>query len=148
MVTAELCEYQRPHYEDLLDKILELASRNPKQLATNLEGTRFRAVMVPGLWSRGSGRSDHPIRYGNGLGGGRVCGPTRGGGVSFVPFSPKKIDPRKMHGNVWVIGTWQYYSCRGAGCGRVHVGQSDRRGANAGQLQVGGKIGSGDRDRN
>jgi len=28
--TAELCEYQRQHYEDLLNKILELASRKPK----------------------------------------------------------------------------------------------------------------------
>ena len=27
---AELCEYQRQHYEDLLNKILELASRKPK----------------------------------------------------------------------------------------------------------------------
>jgi hypothetical protein len=25
--TTELCEYQRQHYEDLLNKILELASR-------------------------------------------------------------------------------------------------------------------------
>jgi hypothetical protein len=25
--TAELCEYQRQHYEDLLNKILELASK-------------------------------------------------------------------------------------------------------------------------
>ena len=28
--TTELCEYQRQHYEDLLNKILELASRKPK----------------------------------------------------------------------------------------------------------------------
>jgi hypothetical protein len=28
--TAELCEYERQHYEDLLNKILELASRKPK----------------------------------------------------------------------------------------------------------------------
>jgi hypothetical protein len=28
--TGELCEYQRQHYEDLLNKILELASRKPK----------------------------------------------------------------------------------------------------------------------
>jgi hypothetical protein len=28
--TEELCEYQRQHYEDLLGKILELASRKTK----------------------------------------------------------------------------------------------------------------------